>query len=285
MTPTLIPDAPGMPDASLSDTRAYALTALALLSLACLTLAAHLHTRWAWVRRLPLLGVHVLLMGALVAAGAVLLGPGSVVQPVPGHPAGWWGLPAGAALGAVLGPLVVRTDLAITTAWRTARPAPARPAPQRMTAARPSGFAASGTRVSERRRTGLVRARNDYAPTDGDLRVRLELLVAVAVGEELVFRGLLTRLALLLPGVWLAAGGLVVAAAVFACSHVFFGWVQVLAKTPLALAACAATLLTGNVLAAVVAHVVFNVWVWRYRRSEPVARRGRAARGMWGAPA
>lgn len=139
MTPTPIPDAP------LTDTRAYALTALALLSLSCLTLAAHLHTRWAWVRRLPLLGVHVLLMGALVAAGAVLLGPGSALLPVPRHPAGWWGLPAGAALGAVLGLLIVRVDLAITTAWRTARSAPARPAPQRMTAARPAGFAASGT--------------------------------------------------------------------------------------------------------------------------------------------
>ncbi|ETK35255.1 CPBP family intramembrane glutamic endopeptidase [Microbispora sp. ATCC PTA-5024] len=273
MTPTPIPD-----------TRAYALTALALLSLSCLTLAAHLHTRWSWVRRLPLLAVHTLLMAALVAAGAALLGPASVVAPVLDHPAGWWGVPAGAALGVALGLLVVRVDLAITTAWRAARPARARPAPQRMTAARPAGFAASGTRVSERRRTGLVRARNDYAPTGSDLQVRLELLVAVAVGEELVFRGVLTRLALLLADVRLVAGALVLVAAVFACSHVFFGWAQVLAKTPLATAACLVTLLTGNVLAAVVAHVLFNVWVWRYRRSEPVARRP-PARGVWGAPA
>ncbi|MEZ0074778.1 CPBP family intramembrane glutamic endopeptidase [Planotetraspora sp. GP83] len=279
MIPTPIPD-----------TRAYALTALALLSLSSLTLAAHLHTRWAWVRRLPLLGVHVLLMGALIAAGTVLLGPAAVVQPVPAHPAGWWGVPAGVLSGFALGLVVIRVDRAITTAWRGRRAtaASARSSalagPPRMTAARPAGFAASGTSVSERRRTGLVRARNDYAPTASDLQVRLELLVAVAVGEELVFRGMLTRLALSLADGRLAAAALAVAAAVFSCSHVFFGWVQVLAKTPLAVAACAVTLLTGNVLAAIIAHVVFNVWVWRYRRGEPVVRRVRA-RGMWGAPA
>ncbi|GGK75198.1 hypothetical protein Sme01_50790 [Sphaerisporangium melleum] len=280
MTPTPIPDLPG----GLPDTRAYALTALALLSLSCLTLAAHLHTRWAFVRRLPLLGVHVLLMTALVAAAVALLGPLAVVAPVPGHPAGWWGVPAGAVLGAALGVAVIRADRAITTSGRAPRGAPAGPRPPRMTAARPAGFAASGTAAAERRRTGLVRARNDYAPTSADLRVRPELLVAVAAFEELVFRGVLTRLALLPGEVWLAAVGLVATAAVFACSHVFFGWVQVLAKTPLAVAACAATLLTGNVLAAVIAHVAFNVWVWRYRRSEPVTRRA-PARGMWGAPA
>ncbi|MFF5207633.1 CPBP family intramembrane glutamic endopeptidase [Streptosporangium sp. NPDC000396] len=273
MTPTPIPDV-----------RAYALTALALLSLSCLTLVAHLHTRWAWVRRLPLLGVHVLLMGTLVAAGGALLGPVAVVVPVPGHPAGWWGVPAGAVLGAALGAAVVRADRAITTVGRGPRAAPAGPRPPRMTAARPAGFAASGAGTAERRRTGLVRARNDYAPTGADLRVRPELLVAVAVGEELVFRGVLTRLALLPGDALLAAGALAVTAAVFACSHVFFGWVQVLAKTPLAVGACVATLLTGNILAAVVAHVAFNVWVWRYRRSEPVVRRG-PARGVWGAPA
>ncbi|WP_066944192.1 CPBP family intramembrane glutamic endopeptidase [Microtetraspora fusca] len=273
MIPTPIPD-----------TRAYALTALALLSLSCLTLAAHLHTRWAWVRRLPLLAVHVLLMSALVLAGAALLGPMALLQPVPEHPAGWWGLPSGALVGFALGLLIIRVDRAITTSWRRSSTPPARPQPPRMTAARPAGFAASGTGLSERRRTGLVRARNDYAPTRSDLQVRLELLVAVAVGEELVFRGLLTRLALLLADGPLVVAGLAVAAAVFACSHVFFGWVQVLAKIPLAVAACAATLLTGNVLAAIVCHVVFNVWVWRYRRSEPVARRV-PARGMWGATA
>ncbi|GII60441.1 hypothetical protein Skr01_05260 [Sphaerisporangium krabiense] len=266
------------------DTRAYALTALALLSLACLTLAAHLHTRWAWVRRLPLLGVHVLLMGTLVAAAAALLGPVAVVAPVPGHAAGWWGVPAGVVLGFALGLAVIRVDRAITTAGRGRRPAPGGPPPPRMSAARPAGFAASGTAAAERRRTGLVRARNDYSPTGSDLQVRLELLVAVAVGEELVFRGVLTRLALLPSDVRVAAAGLAVTAAVFACSHVFFGWVQVLAKTPLALLTCAATLLTGNVLAAAVAHVVFNVWVWRYRRSEPVSRRT-PARGVWGVPA
>ncbi|WP_433499656.1 CPBP family intramembrane glutamic endopeptidase [Sphaerimonospora sp. CA-214678] len=258
MIPTPIPD-----------TRAYALTALGLLSLSCLTLSAHLHTRWAWVRRLPLLGVHVLLMGLLIVSAGMLLGPAAVVLPVPGHPAGWWGLPAGAAAGVALGLVIIRTDRAITTSWGGPSPRPAAPRPPRMTAPRPAGFAATGTGVSERRRTGLVRARNDYAPTDGDLRVRLELLVAVAVGEELVFRGLLTRLALLFSNGWLVAGALAVAAGVFSCSHVFFGWVQVLAKAPLAVAACAATLLTGNVLAAVIAHVVFNVWVWRYRRGEP----------------
>jgi membrane protease YdiL (CAAX protease family) len=255
------------------DVRAYALTAIGLLALSCLTLAAHLHTRWPWVRRLPLLGVHVLIMTILVVAAVLVLGAATPILPLPGHPAGWWGAAAGLVVGPPLGLLIIRVDRAVTTKWRDRRGprAAVLRGPQRTTEARPAGFVTAGSSLNDRRRTGLVRARNDYAPTEADLRVRLGLLIAVAIGEEVTYRGVLIALADLFPHWTLTVAAILLACVVFACAHVFFGWVQVLAKLPLSVLAAVATVVTGAVVAAVVAHVVFNVWVWRYRRAMPVA--------------
>jgi uncharacterized membrane protein len=68
---------------------------------------------------------------------------------------------------------------------------------------------------------------------------------------------------------------------VFAVSHVFFGWGQVLSKLPLAALCTIAVLVTGTVLPAVIGHVIFNAWVWRYHRATPTVTNRRAP-AAWG---
>jgi membrane protease YdiL (CAAX protease family) len=50
-------------------------------------------------------------------------------------------------------------------------------------------------------------------------------------------------------------------ALVFALSHIWFGWAQVLAKIPLSAIATLAALISGGVAAAIFAHVAYNCFV------------------------
>lgn len=90
-------------------------------------------------------------------------------------------------------------------------------------------------------------------------------LTAIAVGEEILFRGALVDLSLALPGP-LAAACLAGGVAVFALVHAQGGWIEVLAKAPLGALALAGVLATGTVVAPVTGHVLFNLWMWRARR-------------------
>lgn len=83
-------------------------------------------------------------------------------------------------------------------------------------------------------------------------------LVACAVLEELVFRGLLVWAALAVGGVG-GAAALAAVTALFALSHAELGPGQALAFLPLSVIALALTLATGSVVPAVTAHVVVNV--------------------------
>jgi membrane protease YdiL (CAAX protease family) len=96
----------------------------------------------------------------------------------------------------------------------------------------------------------------------------------IAVFEEVIFRGFLLSVCLRLaigPAV-LATLGLVAA---FALSHIWFGWIQVAAKTPLAVVTTATVLLTGGIVAAIAIHVLFNVRVAARARSGPPVRHAR----------
>ncbi|MEU1121530.1 CPBP family intramembrane glutamic endopeptidase [Streptomyces sp. NPDC005879] len=255
-----------------ADTRPLLAATVVVLGLASMTVAAHLHTRWAGLRRLPMLGLHLGVCALTVLGGAALLGTG-VLRPV--RDAGWAGLVAGLLLGPAVGYAATGADRSVTRWWgRRAGHAVRddRPVALRSGHARPAGVAVGGAAPAGRR-TGLIEARNDFAPTSADLRVHLPLLLAVAAAEELVYRGVLLGLALRAGPAVVVAGAVLGVQLVFAASHVFFGWGQVLSKLPLAALCTAAVLLTGTVLPAVTGHALFNLLVWRYHRARPSAVR------------
>lgn len=86
--------------------------------------------------------------------------------------------------------------------------------------------------------------------------------MAVAVAEELLFRGAVLGPARLLP-LPAAIPGCVGITVVFCLLHSGFGWHQVVAKVPLALGTLAVALAFHHVAGAVVLHCLFNAWYWR----------------------
>ncbi|MFE1765207.1 CPBP family intramembrane glutamic endopeptidase [Streptomyces angustmyceticus] len=242
--------------------RDTALAALALCAFSCLALASHLHVRFFDHHGVHTLQVYAGILAAVTGSAFLILGPAALLR-APG-----WGLAAGLVLGTGAGPLIAAADTAITrrlgrrTASRVARPVRGPAARPQARATRPVGQAArltgaKPTRSADRRWTPNRR--------DTDVALPLVWLVTVGVLEEFVFRGVLTGVAMALPGWGTRTLVLTLATAAFALSHIFFGWAQVVAKLPLSLATLAITLATGNVLGAAVAHALFNFRIWRYQ--------------------
>lgn len=214
----------------------YGLAILLVYGLSSYSLAGELHQRWLARRGVRPVPVYCGVLAFVVAWGALLLD----VRGLAGDdPIGWLAaLPAGVAAGAIAG----WADRAI--------------------------LRGHARRLLRRGRSPAVRSdRGIGRPSFRRDEFPLWAAIAVAALEELVYRGMLVRASLLVDPGGLAALALVGTVVAFGLSHVWFGWAQVRAKLPLGALALAVTLATGTVLAAIVAHVVFNVRVWRAIRA------------------
>jgi Type II CAAX prenyl endopeptidase Rce1-like len=83
--------------------------------------------------------------------------------------------------------------------------------------------------------------------------------VLVATSEELVYRWCLVRVAFLFSIVALTGLWLLMITLLFALSHVWLGWQHVYAKLPLGIAMMVGVLIFGNVLPALIGHILFNL--------------------------
>ncbi len=234
-----------------------------VLGLGSFAVAAEVYSRFFASGNGRVLDGYLVSLGLAVCAGAVAMG----MQPLLGRFA-IVPLAAGLPLGCFLGAAARWSDRAIVRAVMRRNATSGRPqgSAQRTGAGRatrvteaPGALLLGGTSA---RTVGAQR--NRMPSRDSDPRqFPLPTVVAVAVLEEGFFRGVLLRTALLpqSPLVTAVLVGLTLLA--FSAVHVFFGWEHVLAKTPLGIAAIASVLALGSLLPAVVAHVWFNVSVWR----------------------
>ncbi|QTE00111.1 CPBP family intramembrane glutamic endopeptidase [Streptomyces cyanogenus] len=240
--------------------RAASAVALALCALSSLALASHLHVRFLDRRGVHTLHVYAAVLAVVTGYGLLVLGPAALYRgPV-------WGLAAGPLAGAVLAAPVAAADTAITRRLgrRAARSAPPAGPPRAVRTTRAVGLAA---RVAGARTAGTTERRWTPSHRDTDVALPPGWLVAVGALEECVFRGVLTGEAMALTGWAVRIAVLTLATAAFALSHLFFGWTQVAAKLPLALAGLALTLATGDVLGAITVHALFNLRIWRYQNT------------------
>jgi membrane protease YdiL (CAAX protease family) len=94
------------------------------------------------------------------------------------------------------------------------------------------------------------------------------LLIAIAIFEEIIYRGWLIETCRLIPAPALRASSMILSILVFACIHLHLGWANVVRKAGLGSIALMSALITGTVLTAVIVHVGFNVTIWKQYVSE-----------------
>lgn len=251
----------------------YGLALLVVYGLGSFSAAFHLYSRYLVHSRISFWNVYAAVMLIVVASGFLLVDPARIFG---ASPLGWV---LAAPVGLSMGWAACRADRAVR---RRAR--------RRWLNPRRNGPAAAPGRTGEVNWGLRVRVTRASAPDAGPRRRPISLykdqravaaglvqgplglwsLIAVAALEEVIYRGLLVQVCWLIPNQALAALALAGTVAMFALTHVLFGWEQVLAKLPLGSLALLATLITGSVLAAVVAHVIVNVTIWRQRQQATV---------------
>jgi hypothetical protein len=243
------------------DVRAYGLALLVVYSLGSINLAAMVHRRWFFSTGVRFLDIYSAAMVLPCLWGIALLGLGAVF----GTSGLGWALcvPVGLAAG----------TLAAWADRRVVRTAKRRSAARQSPGLNRSAAAQLGvesqslqwrgfvSKIDSRKRRvlGFDRGQRTYGMADLQREFRLPSVVAVAIMQETIYRGVMVRVSFLLPHTTariLALVGLVVA---FALVHMWFGWVQVLAKLPLSALTMAAALALGTVAPAIVAHVLFNI--------------------------
>jgi membrane protease YdiL (CAAX protease family) len=227
------------------EVEAYAVAGIAVYALACGPLAGYLRSSWPRSPGPPFLVVYVGLMAAVAGAALVVLDLPLVTAHTPVELA--LALPVGVAIGL----LAIWWDAAVRRA--------ARGRARRRGAARDAAWQAGG-RPASTHGAALDGARPEAVST-------LLVLLAVAALEEVLFRGVLVDLSLSLspPAAAACLAGTLV---LFALSHVYWGWSEVLSKGALGMLALACVLALGTVVPAIVAHAVFNARSWLAVRGE-----------------
>lgn len=203
------------------DARIYVVAILALCCGTCGELAFFVQRVMARrAWRPPFLRVYAAVMACMVAVAAVVVDLAALV------PRTWLGAAGSAGAGLVVGAIAWRSEVAFKMRYLVGR---------------------------DERRGGIgVAPRYEAAPS-------ALLLVAIGALEEILFRGVLFELARAVESdVWEVAAHAGVNL-LFLAIHVRLGRREMISKIPLGLLGFAATLITGNVAAAVAGHAWFNL--------------------------
>jgi hypothetical protein len=238
------------------EAESYGIAVLVLNGISASSLAVLLHRWWAADRGIRYSHVYMFVMLIIVLWGGLILDSHSLI----GAPHSWL---LGIVLGGVSGLLATQADQAIR-----------RFADRRYQ--EPSTFRAGrrGAHQESRRWGTINRNGTTYGPNlqalDDQVKhygFTLWQLIAVATLEEMIYRGWLLEVCRLLPSGALSGTAVTATLLAFSLLHLPFGWSHVVGKTPLGVLALISVLISGSVMAGIVAHVCFNVQVWHEQRA------------------
>jgi CAAX prenyl protease-like protein len=264
------------PHTLIPEAYSYGIAILILYSLGSFSLAAQIHARWLGPKRVGLMVIYCAVMAFAVIWGLLIFDPGQIFG---GSTTVWI---VSIPIGLVAGLLAVWSDQAIVR--RLSRRVPLLRTPRlnsedaRLDAARVEANLRYLGDVPETRLTSGKSVGSPRLQSPESRRFGLLSVVLAAVLEEIVYRGLLVQVCLLIPnGMW-AGLGLAATVVFFSLSHLPFGWPQVAAKSPLGLLALSAALGVGSVLPAIATHLVFNIKIWRNVAEAPALEVGAESR-------
>jgi hypothetical protein len=225
------------------DLRYYLLAAAVVLGVGGSTVATRLRQRWLVFHGVSFAVVYGVTLALAVACGAMAFGGAPLLL----SPVTRW--PVDVALGIIVGWAGFAADRAINRRWR-----------RRELGRRPSRPVGSR---SEQRVWRAMAAPADVSTGEPS---SMRDVLAIAVLEEAVFRGVLLRFALSTEATPLVAALLVAIIGVFALEHVHFGWSHVAGKLPYSAAVTVGAVGLGSSVMAIAAHVVLNLLIFRHLR-------------------
>ena len=238
----------------------YDIAVLIVLSLSAFAVASYINDRWLRGERSRFHAVYAATLCGVVCLGLLVQQPALWFQ---GSWPTWLGL---SIAGPILGAFARRCDQSIVRAierrrrtWQrqVAAPTSADLFPPSRTTRSTSG----STHAVAGKSPSAATKRSERASALGTPSTSYLLLALIGALEEIVHRAILTRFCLTLQDPLAVGLALAGATAMFALSHIEYGWSNVLAKLPLGIGALGITLVTGNVFGAIVMHAWYNLSV------------------------
>lgn len=249
------------------EARTYGVAIAAVLACTPFSIAWHLFLRWFRWRGTPFVRVYGAVLLGVTAWGALIFGRGIAPLPAPDDARAWL---ASVALGLIAGIAAAWCDRAVVRFLRRSarlRERSAATQRRRIVQVRPVGGL-----THARRDDPFEKTRSARGPFSLQEEMSPGAVVFLGAMEEVVYRGILVQLCGLLVNPRLVAMALALSVVLFGLSHIEFGWPHVISKLPLGALALAAVLGTGFIVPALIAHVLFNVLVYRNHRASTVTR-------------
>jgi hypothetical protein len=261
---TLIPEA-----------HSYGIAILVIFGLSSFSLALHIHSHALAGKRISFWVIHNGVMTFTIVWGLLLF---DIRQIVGNAPITWIiSIPLGIVAGWVAGwsdrtiiRYLLRRQLVLRNASLRNRRTDIRQTQNDWNLPVRSNHVPIATRLAKRRIISLHKGQQSFQPSLEYQQFGLWSIIITAVLEELIYRGFLVKVCFLLPNSFLIGIALVGIILAFSLAHIQFGWPHVLAKLPLSTLTMIIVLALGTVLPAIVAHIVFNISVWKDKRSQPV---------------
>jgi len=223
------------------DLQRYLLAAAVVLGVGGSTVATRLHQRWMAIHGVSFTAVYGVTLIVAIVCGTLALGTVPLLLPSVVR------LPIDLALGLVIGGGAFAIDRAINRRW------------QRRDLRR-----LSSQPVIPRNEQRVWRATSAPAHVSATEPASRRDLVVIAVLEEVVFRGVLIRIALSVTSTAVIGMLLLAITVVFALEHLHFGWSHVAGKLPFSAAVTVAAAVLGSTVIPIAAHLTLNLLVFRH---------------------
>ncbi len=249
----------------------YAIATLAVCALCSNELAYYLRGRVKMLERLPFLYVYVAIMALVVGCSTQVLDLPAMIMGLSWITTLLLALPAGLVAGWIAWRLELTTkrQLRKYSVRRQLRSRQNRALYGGAGSRAPGGYWPQGSLHFVRpelssSQAALVQPNAKRGASRSITRRQLLIwLLAAGILEEVLFRGVIVYLDLRLPSITLVIAGLSASVLVFALSHLRLGYGDALTKFLLGLLALLVVLLTGTIIAAMIAHAFFNLCAWQ----------------------
>ena len=242
------------------EVKLYGIAILFTCSLGCSNLASHLYSRWFLHTKTNMIFLHWIVKMIIVSWGLLFIPLSNLFST--------FNLQIISVLPAIfLGIIAVNIELFIqrkifrqaTHSTVSAKPYAYLKSIQTKTL----GIAVKNTA----KKVNLKNVQEHYAHFDSRLtNYSLRDIILVALCEEVIFRGFLWQLALVLPNTFLITFAGVLITLLFGASHITLGKGQFVSKTILGTFCLVSVITTHSIIPAILIHMIFNVYAYQYMK-------------------
>lgn len=249
------------------DVNSYGITLLVVWILGYVGVTNFFYARYFSFRKTNIVLVGAIVRSVVVGYGFLLIPIGSIISTE------WLSILVSLPVAVLLAFITVKLDRTIIRYYLRRRPRKLNNTPSLadqsdFITASSSDLGLFNKNKSGKRIQKMQSSLNRFSKEPSKKKYGLTAIIVTAITEEILFRGFLVSLCLMINNIPLRFILLGLTAALFALSHLALGWEQVIAKSVLAVVTLVLRLVFQSVLPGIVVHVILNIIAHREAQND-----------------